>query len=78
MIKFYTEKEEPQKPTFGMVEKCQFFVMHGCLCQKISEDSFFIIANNKGEPTGSFGLTFPYPTAPIDKILPKVTKIEFK
>lgn len=76
MIKFITEEKHEKELTFKMVEKDQFFISdYGFLCQKNDDFSFIIIANEEGVPYCNYR-GMPDNTK-IQKILPKVIKIEF-
>lgn len=78
MIKFIEEiPEEVKKPTLGMVEEDQFFIsISGYLCQKYEGHSYVTIANRHGDPELYIYHDVEYDLE-IQKILPKITKIEF-
>lgn len=79
-MKFILENPEPpSEPLFSDVEIDQFFVARcGYLCQKVTGNSYNIVADAKGFPLAR-------PTHKVDcvskltisRILPKVAKIEF-
>ena len=69
--------ETPEPPTFGNVEENQFFVdKGGYLCQKIDSKTFAYIADQNGEPF-AFLCDKVSVNDKIDRLIPKVTKIEF-
>lgn len=72
---FEDEKEDKQ-PTFGDVEHNQFFVHQNCLMQKVDSRTANKIAIEDGTlyANGCYDI---YPEIKIDRILPKVKKIEF-
>ena len=75
-IKFITESETTGKVTFGQVEEDQMFInLGGCLCQKVDNDWYNIIADSNGQPYSDRCNALDETL--IQKILPKVTKIEF-
>lgn len=76
MIKFVTEEEQKSTLTFDMVEKNQFFIDGGYLCQKINDTSYIVIANKDKSPHTIY-VNCVHFKIKIDKILPKVTRIEF-
>lgn len=76
-IKFITEEAQDLSLTFRMVEDDQFFVnSYGWLCQRSSGDACCVIAQKDGLPY-SGKINCIAPDTPIQRILPKVTKIEF-
>ncbi len=77
-MKFIFEEISKPKPLFLKdVEANQFFVnYHGSLCQKTTQTSFSVIAGKDGKPLGYHFANMPENTV-INKILPKVAKIEF-
>jgi len=77
MIKFITEQEKTENQ-FQDVEDDQFFIdCLGYLCQKTNDVTYTIIANSYGIPYSDHRLHVKREDK-IGKILPKVTKIEFK
>jgi hypothetical protein len=77
MFKITTEKETEKQLKFGDVEEDQFFVnTNGNLCQKSSSDVYTTIASKYGKPMSKTEYVVDYNTK-IQKIFPKVTKIEF-
>lgn len=76
-MKFITEENKEEKPTFEKVENDQFFVHKGNLYQKVSDDRGNKIANREGYPEALDCISFHW-TTEIDKICPKVIKIEFQ
>ncbi len=72
----YEEEAKEQHLTFDMVESDQFFVNNdGCLCQKVHDDRYNVLSNYLGEP-----FAFCHDCEKdeeIQRILPKVVKIEF-
>ena len=77
MIKFIIEKQKEKLPTFGDVEERQFFVSNsGALCQKHTLSAYIVIADAGGWPRsehgGGVGRDYR-----MQRILPRVTKIEF-
>ena len=77
MIKFITEQEKTENQ-FQDVEENQFFInCFGYLCQKTNDVTYTIIADSYNMPF-SDTRTHAKREDKIGKILPKVTKIEFK
>ena len=78
MIKFIVEEKEiKEELTLEDVEEDQFFVNdEGRLCQKVSEDMYNTIADDKGEPFACETICCDY-DMPIMRVLPKVKRIEF-
>lgn len=76
MIKFIYEEPKSHIPVFGDVENDQFFVYSWSLYQKISDDAAQRICNENGFPCASGDMMFKESDV-IDRILPKVSKIEF-
>ena len=79
MITFETEEPIKKAPTFGDVAQNQHFVnSEGFLCQKVSNTSYNRLANPNGKPYAwQHDLADHAPNIPIQRILPKVTKINF-
>lgn len=77
-IKFIPETEEERKEfTFVMVKNDQFFVsMQGSLWMKIDCDSAIRICTINGEPEADYSDNW-YDDDVIQRILPKIKKIEF-
>lgn len=77
-MKIIFEKEENQESylTIADVEVNQFFVcMDGYLCQKITDSRYATIAKRNGQLySGIFSCGAHYR---IERILPKIAKIEF-
>lgn len=76
-MKFILETPAEEKTlTFEDVEINQFFVtIYGELCQKIGRSSYNMIAEKDGTPFAEhFGDSYGFI---IERILPKVAKIEF-
>lgn len=77
MFKITTEKETEKQLTFKDVAENQFFVNNnGNLCQKSSSDVYTTIASKYGKPMSMTEYDVDYDTK-IQKIFPKVIKIEF-
>lgn len=77
MIDFKTGRKQKAPQVFANVEEEQFFVSHnGELCQKIDWDSYSVIADVAGNPYAN-RVNDVSPGEPVDKILPRVTKITF-
>jgi hypothetical protein len=70
------ENQETKLPSLKDVEINQFFVhKDGPLCQKTTNTSFVLIADSNGQPYSEhFEEQF---NLRINRILPKVVKIEF-
>ena len=63
--------------TFSDVEDNQFFVdRNGYFCQKTYSDSYVMIADHDGNPYSYF-FDDVLEDSPINKVLPRVTKIKF-
>lgn len=87
-IKFHVaEMKKEAKLTFGMVKDHQFFIDQcGCLCQKVNREKFNRIALISGTPSAHQHVTthhytdlcYGFDNLPIQKILPKVTKITWE
>lgn len=76
-MNFIYENEAVKTPTFGDVEHNQFFVdNNGYLCQKTGIRCFTIVAQNDGTPYSSW-LENVRSDRTIQRIIPKVQKIEF-
>jgi len=77
-MKFILEKnQETNLPSLKDVEDNQFFVnLTGCLCQKTTNKSFVVIADSKGQPYSCHSEEQSI-NLRINRILPKVVKIEF-
>jgi hypothetical protein len=79
MIKFIVEEalaEENESLTLADVEEDQFFVNDDdSLCQKVTEASYYVIADINGSPCAYE--VWRERDTPIKRILPKVTRIEF-
>lgn len=75
-MKFIFENPEKKVPVFGDVQINQFFVdVGGCLCQKTDSFHYSMITNDQGVP---YSLCQNMePNSIIQRILPKVKKIEF-
>lgn len=76
-MKFIFKEEQNKKLVFGDVVENQFFVSHhGFLCQKVCNDTYHVIADEKGLP---LGIQFNNISGnkSIQRILPEVLKIEF-
>lgn len=77
MIKFITEQDKQVIHLFKNVCVNQFFIhKQGYLCQKSTGSSFCMIADEDGEPYSDYYDDIDGDYA-IQKILPKVIKIEF-
>ena len=77
MIKFITSETPETKYSFGKVEINQFFIDEdNNLCQKETFASYVVLANEDGNPYCYF-VSNMKADEPINKILPKVSKIEF-
>lgn len=77
MIEFIVERSSETVLTFSDVKEDQFFVSEpGYLCQKRDKDSYNIIADAEGKPY-SRQIEKVESERVINKILPKVSKIEF-
>lgn len=79
-MKFILENPEPpSEPLFSDVEIDQFFVAtNGHLCQKVTGNSYNIVADANGTPLASSTLRLgSFSKLKISRILPKVAKIEF-
>jgi len=76
MIKFTQEDDIKPTPTFGDVVIDQFFVDGGQLWQKIDSTSANLIAAANGNPLSNHDSKY-HTDDPIDRIISKVTKIEF-
>lgn len=76
-MKFIYEKQENKgELTLKDVAENQFFVcVDGYLCQKVYACAYTTIADNEGDPSCSH-LTCDE-DMPINRILPRVEKIEF-
>ena len=74
-MKIIFETDPNTKLKFSDVEIDQFFVYVGMLCQKIHNTSFSIITDFEGSPCADTDNA--YADMEIDRILPKVKKIEF-
>jgi hypothetical protein len=71
------ENQETKLPSLKDVEENQFFVCScGSLCQKTTNSSYSVVALSNGGPHGDYysGQSI---NLRINKILPKVVKIEF-
>ena len=76
-MKFILAEEQATKPSLKDVETNQFFVNTcGSLCQKITDTSYSVVANEDGKPYGDYFSGQSINTL-IKKVLPKVFKIEF-
>lgn len=75
-MKFIYEDKSDKKLTFACVELNQFYVSGGLLCQKVSDESYNILALSTGYPYSDH-IKEAESSDPIDRILPKVIKIEF-
>ena len=76
MIEFEFEDKKDGELTFEMVMDNQFFVDgDGWLCQRCCSDTYYCIANNGGKPRSVEIVVDGY--TPIQRILPRVTKIRF-
>jgi len=79
MIKFIVEEalaEENESLTLADVDEDQFFVNDDdSLCQKVTEATYYVIADINGSPC-AYEVWCERDT-PIKRILPKVTRIEF-
>lgn len=76
-MKFILAEEQAKKPSLKDVETNQFFVNSlGSLCQKINSTSYSVIALSNGEPHSCYFSEQSINTV-IEKVLPKVLKIEF-
>jgi len=75
-ISFKQPEAEPESITFEHIAKDRFFVKDGCLCQKVNENTYIVIADTQGKPWASYsgGATR---AMSVQRILPKVTRIEF-
>lgn len=72
----YEEVKKNKQLTLEEVEENQFFVCtDGYLCQKADETAYTTIADDEGNPT-CCKLDCDY-DIPIQRILPRVEKIEF-
>ena len=77
-MKIIFEKQKEVKQTFDQVECNQFFVnSSGCLCQKNSHSSYCIIADSQGIPCSFYSDTIIARGEEVQRIIPKVAKIEF-
>lgn len=79
MIKFITEKAKKDKsPTFGQVEENQFFIdAKNRLCQKMNAEAYIVLTNEQGDPWATW-LEDIEEDRIINKILPKVIRIEWE
>lgn len=76
-MKFILEETQDKSPVFGDVEIDQFFVnKFGELCQKITADTFVALTDEEGKPCAYYSHSV-MPTQPIQRILPKVVRIEY-
>lgn len=76
-MKFIYENQEENKTlTLNDVGENQFFVCEdGYLCQKVYEYAYITIADDEGNPSCmKFDCDY---NMPINRILPRVEKIEF-
>lgn len=78
VIKFIVdEKSNANELTFSMVDVNQFFINdYGYLCIKHTDHQYSTLADGYGHPFGEYWQDVPEYTT-INKILPKVKKIEF-
>ena len=77
MIKFVYEEEGEKELTLADVEENQFFVdIDDSLSQKLSDESYIIIADDTGAPCAQYYENID-PDEPIKRILPRVEKIKF-
>ena len=77
-MKFIIEEKEVKKSTFGQVAENQFFVnKDGCLCQKVTNKAYHILANSTGKPYASFTEEGVPSEREIQRICETITKIEF-
>ena len=68
---------EEKHPTFNCVKANQFFVnLYGELCQKIGCSSYNVVALKDGTPFADYYSDL-HDDFVIERILPKVVKIEF-
>lgn len=73
----YETDPAPKTLVFANVEENQFFVQpSGYLCQKITNNSYSMIANACGKPYGNHYSNVG-PQMEISRIIPKIAKIEF-
>jgi hypothetical protein len=71
------ENQETNLLSLKDVEENQFFVdLTGCLCQKTTDRSFVVIAHSNGQPHSDH-FAGQSNNLRINRILPKVVKIEF-
>ena len=77
MVTFETEEPTAKAPTFGDVAQNQLFVNEGFLCQKVSDGRYNCIADPHGYPNARQIRVANPQFARIQRILPKVTKINF-
>ena len=76
-MKFIYETQSPIQLTFQDVEEDQFFVdIHGCLSQKVAKNKYNCITNDSGDLCADHYIDVSI-NQKIERILPKVTKIEF-
>lgn len=77
-MKIIFEKQKEVKLTFNQVECSQFFVNScGSLCQKNSHNSYCVIADSQGIPCSFYSHTIIARGVAVQRIIPKVAKIEF-
>lgn len=73
----FTNSDEKKNPVLEDVEKNQFFIdKRGQLCQKTGDCSYVLLANKEGIPFSNYICGIEREES-IQKILPKVTKINF-
>jgi hypothetical protein len=79
MILSFKTSSPSKTPTFSDVEEDQFFVdENGRLCQKGGKTFFCVIAKSDGTPCLIyFRDEFGFSNMSIERVLPRVDKIEF-